>query len=143
MDKKTDSVFSFDNVFNRFPVITPGVKTHDSLKSLSLYGTFLENTDMMNNYQAAGYNVIEMESGPYVAAIYRHFHPEKALSDAVYEISSLPFELGIINYASDNPLVQNLGDTPLAFRGIEPTYAATSAVISRIVALENAVVSGS
>ena len=71
-----------------------------------------------------------MESGPYLESIAAHNNQKET-------ITNLPFELGIINYASDNPLVTTLGDTPLSVRGIEPTYSATSAVIRRIVALES------
>ncbi len=136
LDEKTASTFSFDNCFNHFPVSTPGVKTHESQKALSLHGTYLENRRQMENYLARGYNVIEMESGSYLAAMYQFLHPDQSVFDGNYDINQTPFEIGIINYASDNPLVQTLGDTPLITRGIEPTYAATSAVIRRIVDLE-------
>lgn len=139
LDEKTGSTFTFDNVFNRFPVISQGVQTLESQKALSIHGTYLENRRQLENYQASGYNVVEMESGSYLSAIYHQLHPDVAIQNGNYEIGSTPYELGIVNYASDNPLVQTLGDKPLIIRGIEPTYAATSAVIHRIVQLETQV----
>ncbi|MCL4384021.1 hypothetical protein M1116_01045 [Patescibacteria group bacterium] len=137
LDEKTASTFNFDNCFNQSNVLASNVHTHDSLKALSLFGTFLENRRQMEGYLADGYNVIEMESGSYLASIYHYLHPETAVENGNFDIRSTPFDIGIINYASDNPLVQTLGDTPLITRGIEPTYAATSAVIKRIIELES------
>ena len=129
-NERSSQTFTFDNIFNQIAVESSSVRTLASLKAISLYGTFLENKPMMEQYQKDGFNVIEMESGPYLESIAAHNNQKET-------ITNLPFELGIINYASDNPLVTTLGDTPLSVRGIEPTYSATSAVIRRIVALES------
>lgn len=137
MEERNNAVINFNNIFNAQLVESSGVRTHGSQKAISLYGTYLENQLQMEKYQSDGYNVIEMESGSYLSAIYEHYNSNIFPYNGNFQLSSLPFELGIINYASDNPLVTTLGDTPLEIRGIEPTYAATSAVIRRIVELES------
>jgi hypothetical protein len=50
----------------------------------------------------------------------------------------LPFELGILHYASDTPLSKgrNLGAGSLSYYGMDPTYAASLAVLRRILARE-------
>ena len=136
LDENSLSTFTFENCFNQSNVIAPSVHTHDSLKALSLYGTFLENRIQMENYLAQGFNVIEMESGSYLAAIYHFLHPDEVVTNGNFAIENPPFDIGIINYASDNPLVQTLAETPMITRGIEPTYTATTSVIRRIVELE-------
>ena len=137
MDENNNASFVFDNCFNWVPVTATSVHIHDSQKALSLYGTFLENQSQMEKYQQDGYNVIEMESGSYLASIFGHLKPNIKPLNGTYIIPPTHFDLGIINYASDNPLVSTLGDLPLATRGIEPTYSATAAVIKRIIDLES------
>ena len=52
----------------------------------------------------------------------------------------MPFDLGIIHYASDTPLGKgkNLGSGGLSYNGMDSTYAATLAVLRRIFTLERA-----
>jgi hypothetical protein len=50
----------------------------------------------------------------------------------------VPFDLGVIHYASDTPLGKgkNLGAGSLSYYGMDSTYAATLAVLQRIFSLE-------
>ena len=50
----------------------------------------------------------------------------------------VPFEIGILHYASDTPISKgrNLGTHRLSYYGMDPTYAATVAVLRRILRLE-------
>jgi hypothetical protein len=51
---------------------------------------------------------------------------------------TLTFDIGVIHYASDRPLSQgkNLGTQELSYFGMDSTYAATVAILRRILALE-------
>jgi len=86
----------------------------------------LENLEQLKQYHQNGFNLIEMESGPYLRAIKEKFS----------DLNHLPFDFGIVNYASDNPLSQTLGEGPLNLRGIEPTYLAALAIVQRIIEQE-------
>ena len=48
------------------------------------------------------------------------------------------FDVGIIHYASDTPLSkgQNLGAANLSYRGMDPTYAASVAILRHIIGRE-------
>ncbi|RLC56740.1 MAG: hypothetical protein DRI80_15875, partial [Chloroflexota bacterium] len=51
----------------------------------------------------------------------------------------VPFDVGIIHYASDTPLSKgrNLGAQRLSYFGMDATYAATIAILRRILELES------
>jgi len=106
-------------------------------KAIAVYGTFLETKNQLENYIKSGFNIVEMESGPYLTAISEvelrtHFPENK-----VIHLNNLPFDLGIINYASDNPLSEEtLGSGSLALKGIESTYLALLSVVQRIIEME-------
>jgi hypothetical protein len=50
----------------------------------------------------------------------------------------VPFDIGVIHYASDTPLSKgkNLGTQRLSYFGMDATYAATVAILRRILELE-------
>ena len=52
--------------------------------------------------------------------------------------ADLPFDLGIMHYASDTPLSKgkNLGASTLSYFGMDPTYATSIATLRRILELE-------
>ena len=68
-----------------------------------------------------------MESGHYLHALDEYYKNN---------LINLPLELGIINYASDNPLVENLTKESLALRSIESTYLPSLTILQRIIDLE-------
>ena len=59
------------------------------------------------------------------------------MGEQVY-FRDVPFDLGLIHYASDTPYTQarTLGSRSLSFEGIDSTYAATVAVLRRILTRE-------
>jgi len=137
-DEHTSNIYFFNNIFNQhFPFDTFQSDILKEQKSISVYGPFLENQAQMENYTSAGFNIIEMESGPYLTALAEVILNDQFPNNQVLHLDKLPFELGIINYASDNPLSkQTLGEGSLALKGIEPTYLALLAVSQRIIELE-------
>ncbi|MDD3002865.1 MAG: hypothetical protein PHS06_03290, partial [Candidatus Shapirobacteria bacterium] len=82
--------------------------------------------------------VIEMESGPYLSAVTESCYDQQAPKKSIVDLNNCPFDLGIINYASDTPYssLQNLGDSQLGITGIEPVTLGSLAILQRIINLE-------
>ncbi|MEA3349201.1 MAG: hypothetical protein U9Q82_01115 [Chloroflexota bacterium] len=110
----------------------------DNQKSVTVRGTFLQNADYMDVFYSEGYTDIEMEAGPYLSAVYEMFRPKRHPVDEIVNLYNLPFDLGIMHYASDTPLSKgkNLGASTLSYFGMDPTYAAAIAILRRILQLE-------
>ena len=79
-----------------------------------------------------------MEAGPLLSAVYEASHPTRYPMGEHVHFRDVPFDLGLIHYASDTPYTQarTLGSRSLSFEGIDSTYAATVAVLRRILTLE-------
>ncbi len=103
-------------------------------------GTFLQNHDYMDVFYREGYTDIEMEAGPYLSAIYEMVRPLRHPVNEVVNLYELPFDLGMLHYASDKPLSKgmNLGAASLSYFGMDPTYASGVAVLQRIFRKEQA-----
>jgi len=122
-DERDEKEYQVKNVFNEnFPAIAFQANVHKNQKSVSVYGTFLENREQLETYLNQGVNVVEMEAGPYLKAV---------------EENKYSGELGIINYASDNPLSKTLAEGPLGIKGVEPTYLGSLSIVQRIIDLES------
>jgi len=138
LDETTNNVYQFNNIFNNsfpFKGVISQILTHQ--KSACVYGTLLENLNQIENYRKSNFNIIEMESGHYLASILEKFQLKTPISQSfVYQLQPLPFDFGIINYASDNPLTENLSKESLNLSGIETTYLASLNVLSRIIELD-------
>lgn len=137
-DERLNNVISFDNTFNQnFPTTSKNFNVLNNQKAISVQGVILENQSQIDNYLKTNFNIIEMESGSYLSAIAQKYNFKgENPRNQVCKLSNLPFDLGIINYASDNPLSANLGQSAMAMRGIEPTYASLLAIVQRIINLE-------
>ena len=81
---------------------------------------------------------VEMESGPYLFALYEFIRPRRYPEDELVNLYRVPFEVGVLHYASDTPISKgrNLGTRNLSYYGVDPTYATAVAVLRRILALE-------
>ncbi len=110
----------------------------DNQKAVTVRGTFLQNRSYMDVFYREGYTGIEMEAGPYLSAVYEMFRPTRHPIDEIVNLDRVPFDLGILHYASDRPLSKgkNLGAGTLSYYGMDPTYACTLAIIRRIFKLE-------
>lgn len=143
-DEVTNNTFKFNNVFNDFFPFFANIShvlTHQ--KAACVYGTLLENKTQIDNYRASGFNIIEMESSNYLTALVENYLLNKTpvSKSFIYNIDKLPVDFGIINYASDNPLTENLGHETYEFKSIETTYLPTLTVLQRIINLESGVTS--
>jgi hypothetical protein len=110
----------------------------DNQKAVSVLGTFLQNSRVMDVVYREGYTDIEMEGGPYLSAVYEMYRPQRHPRNEIVNLYRLPFDLGILHYVSDTPLSKgkNLGAGTLSYFGMDSTYATTIAIIRRILELE-------
>lgn len=111
----------------------------DNQKVLTVRGAFLQNRKYMSVFYREGYTVMEMESGPYLSAIYELVDPRRhPLDEIVYLGERTPFPVGFLHYASDTPYSrrQTLLSKSLSYFGMDSTYACAIAIIRRILALE-------
>jgi len=110
----------------------------DNQKSVSVLGTYLQNAGVMEVIYREGYTDIEMEAGPYMSAVYELFRPKRHPVDEIVNLYGLPFDMGILHYASDTPLTkgENLGAGTLSYFGVDSTYATSLAILRRIMQRE-------
>ncbi len=139
-DEHSRNTFLFDNCFSAAdvdPFLVYGTVL-DNQKAVTVRGTFLQTARYMDVFYREGYTDIEMEGGPYLSAIYEMYRPKRHPINEIVNLYGLPFDLGIIHYASDTPLSKgrNLGAGSLSYYGMDPTYAACLAVLRRIFLLE-------
>lgn len=139
-DEHSRNTYMFENCFsasNVTPYLMYG-SVLDNQKSISALGTFLQNSHIMDVFYREGYADIEMEAGPYLSAVYEMYRPKRHPVDELVNLYGLPFDLGILHYASDTPLSKgkNLGAGTLSYFGMDSTYATTVAILRRILQKE-------
>lgn len=140
-DEHASNTYLFNNVFTAdhvAPFLVYG-DVLDNQRAIAVRGTFLQNRKYMEAFLRLGYTDVEMESGPYLSALYEFIRPRRYPSDELINLYPVPFEIGILHYASDTPMSKgkNLGASNLSYYGMDPTYATTVAVLRRILALES------
>jgi hypothetical protein len=145
-DEHSGNRFLFGNAFSAaevHPHLVYG-SVLDNQKAISVRGTFLQNRLHMDEFYRAGYTDIEMEAGPYLSAVYEALRPNRYPTNELVDLYPVPFDVGIIHYASDTPFSKgkNLGAQHLSYFGMDSTYAATVAILRRILTLEIEQVSG-
>ena len=139
-DEHSENTYMFANVFSSADVAPHLVygTVLDNQKAVSVRGTFLQNASYMDVFYREGYTDIEMEAGPFLSAVYEMYRPKRHPVNEIVNLYGLPFDLGIIHYASDTPLSKgkNLGAGSLSYYGMDSTYAASVAVLRRIFTME-------
>lgn len=138
-DEHSQNSFIFKNCFNTFfPFKNNQGSILTNQKSVSVYGTFLENESLLRKYSQNDLTLIEMESGPYLSAITEATYDSQTPRGTMVDLNSSPLDIGIINYSSDTPYskAKNLGAGALNLAGIEPVYLGSLAILQRIINLE-------
>ncbi|MCK4693443.1 MAG: hypothetical protein V3S81_01555 [Anaerolineales bacterium] len=139
-DEQSQNTYLFENCFAAANVSEDLVygTVLDNQKAVNVRGTFLQTPRYMDVFYREGYTDIEMEAGPYLSAIYEMYRPKRYPKNEIVNLYGLPFDLGILHYASDTPLNKgsNLGAGSLSYFGMDPTYAASLAILRRIFYLE-------
>ncbi len=139
-DEHSKNTYLFRNCFSAARV-TPYLmygSVLDNQKCVSVRGTFLQNSQYMDVFYREGYTDIEMEAGPYLSAVYEMYRPQRHPVNEIVNLYEVPFDIGIIHYVSDTPIGKgkNLGAGSLSYYGMDSTYAASVAILRRIIELE-------
>ncbi len=145
-DEHSQNTYLYRNVI-RASDVTPFLvhgSALDHQKAISALGTFLQNADFMDVFYREGYTDIEMEAGPYLSAVSELTRPNRHPINEIVNLYDLPFDLGIVHYVSDTPLSKgkNLGAGTLSYYGVDSTYAASLAILQRILRLERQRING-
>lgn len=138
-DEHSQNTYLYLNCFNA-AAVTPFINygaVLDNQKALTVRGTFLQSMRYMDVFYREGYTDIEMEAGPYLSAVFEMHRPTRHPVNEIVNLYGLPFDLGILHYASDTPLnkTRNLGAGSLSYFGMDATYATTLAIAQRILSL--------
>jgi hypothetical protein len=138
-DEHSQNTYLFNNCFNfSFPFSYPQGSILTNQKAVSVLGTFLENTALIDKYSKNNFTVIEMESGPYLSAITQSTYDQPTPEDTIIDLHPAPFDIGIINYTSDTPYsqVKNLGHPQDNSLLDIPIHLSSLAILQRIINLE-------
>jgi hypothetical protein len=140
-DEHTGTTFWLDNAF-QVNDIQPDLRFGsglDNQRAVTVRSTFLQNRAYLDLYYREAFTVIEMETGPYCSAIYEIADLERHPVGEAVNFSKLPIDFGVIHYASDTPFTQarTLGAQGLSYFGMDSTYAASLAILRRILMLED------
>jgi len=138
-DEHSQNTYLFNNCFSAqdvAPYMAFG-SVLDNQKSISVPGTFLQNSTYMDVFYREGFTDIEMEAGPYLSSVYESFRPKRHPFNEIVNLYGVRFDVGILHYASDTPLSkgENLASN-LSYAGVDPTYATAVAIIRRILRQE-------
>jgi hypothetical protein len=139
-DEHSGTTFWLDNAF-RFEDIQPDLRFGtglDNQRAVSVRSAFLQNRTYLDFYYREAFTVLEMEAGPYCSAVYEIADIERHPVDQAVNFSRLPIDFGLIHYASDTPYTRarTLGARGLSYYGMDSTYAASLAILRRVLKLE-------
>jgi hypothetical protein len=141
-DVHSENTYLFLNAFSAADV-APHLEQGsvlDSQKAVTVRGAFLQNPNYMGVFYREGYTVLEMETGPYMSAIYEQVDPRRHPNDQIVDMSERArnLELGVLHYASDTPYSrrQFLLSKSLGAFGMDATYACATAIARRILERE-------
>jgi hypothetical protein len=139
-DEHSRNTYLFQNCFTAADVIPNLIygTVLDNQKTVTVQGTFLQTEKYMDVFYREGYTVIEMESGPYLSAVYEMHRPDRHPVNEIINLYGLGFDIGLVHYASDTPMGKgkNLGAGSLSYFGMDPAYAVSLAILRRIFELE-------
>lgn len=135
-DEHSQNTYLFRNCFTAAELTDDLVygTVLDNQKTVSVRGTFLQTPRYMDVFYREGYTDIEMEAGPYLSAVCEMYRPQRYPHNEIIDLHGVPFDLGLLHYASDTPLSKgkNLGAGSLSYFGMDPTYATSLTILRRI-----------
>lgn len=139
-DEHSGNIYWLNNCFTAADVQSYLVygSVLDNQKAVTVKGTYLQNQQYLEFYYRENYTVVEMEAGPYLNALYEDTYPTRHPGSEHINFTRLPFDLGILHYASDTPYTRgkNLGASSLAYLGMDSAYATVVAMVRRILDVE-------
>lgn len=139
-DEHSRNTYAFPNAFTAAAVATflERGSALDNQTAVTVRGTFLQNFASLERYYRDRHTVVEMEAGPILSAVFEATRPHRHPTGERVYFRELPFDFGIIHYASDTPYTQarTLGSRGLSVEGVDATYASALAVVTRILTIE-------
>ncbi len=139
-DEHSQNTYLFRNAFTALDLRQPLVygTVLDNQKAVSVRGTFLQTPKYMDVFYREGYTDIEMEAGPYLSAVYEIYRPKRYPDNEIVDLHAVPFDIGILHYASDTPFNRglNLGAGSMSYHGMDPTYSNSITILRRVFSLE-------
>ncbi|MSQ43354.1 MAG: hypothetical protein EXR45_03980 [Chloroflexi bacterium] len=139
-DEHSRNTYAFPNAFTAAAVATflERGSALDNQTAVTVRGTFLQNFASLERYYRDRHTVVEMEAGPILSAVFEATRPQRHPTGERVYFRELPFDFGIIHYASDTPYTQarTLGSRGLSVEGVDATYASALAVVTRILTVE-------
>ncbi len=145
-DEHSGSTYWLDNAFSvddiaPFLMFGSGL---DNQRAVTVKSTFLQNRQYLDYYYREAFTVVEMEAGPFCNAVYEIADVDRYPVGEAVNFAKLPIDFGVIHYASDTPYTQarTLGARGLSYYGLDSTYAASLAIVRRVLALEDVLVPG-
>ena len=140
-DEHSGSTYWLDNAFS-VDDLTADLRFGtglDNQRAVTVKSTFLQNRAYLDFYYREAFTVVEMETGPYLDAVYEIADADRHPTGEAINFSKLPIDLGIIHYASDTPYTQarTLGARGLSYYGMDSTYASSLAILRLEGALPN------
>ena len=137
-DTHTQTRFQFHNHLSvrRLTPFLDKIAAFDDQKSVTVRGTFLHGRETMVPLLHDDFTGMEMEAGPYLSSLYRHFVGHPPPPNSSVELAFPPaFHLGLLHYTSDTPY--NVRPSLLSHRlgpaGLEAAYASTLAILQSIL----------
>ncbi len=139
-DMHSENTYFFQNAFSGAdiePWLVYG-SILDNQRSISVFGTFLQNRKFVDSMYRYGFTDIEMEAGPYLSAVFEMLRPTRHPMNEIITLYNNKFDVGILHYVSDTPMSKgkNLGAGTLSYFGMDSTYACSTAILRRILSLE-------
>ena len=139
-DEHSENTYWFRNVFSNAdldPYLVYG-SALDNQRAITVRGTYLQNRGHLDFYYRENYTVAEMEAGPFLSGLCEDTFMSRYPSREQVNLADIPIDLGIIHYASDTPYTrsQTLGARGLSYYGMDSTYAATLAIVRRIIQVD-------
>jgi hypothetical protein len=137
-DEHSDNTYLFRNAFGAedvAPYLRHGTVL-DNQKAVTVRGAFLQNPNYLGVFYREGYTVLEMESGPYLSALYEAVDPRRHPDDEIVSLTErTDLDLGLLHYASDTPYSRRqwLLSKSLGLPGVDSTYACAIAITRRIL----------
>ena len=141
-DSHTATRYQFHNclTIRRLTPYLNRIAVFDDQKSVTVRGTFLHGRETSASLIRDDFTAMEMEAGPYLRALHRHFSRQEPASRTTLTLEVPPdFHLGLLHYTSDTPynIRPSLLSTRLGLAGLEATYASLLAIFQTILDLES------
>jgi hypothetical protein len=138
-DVHSAKLYRFRNVFSAgwlAPYLS-AIAVFDEQRTLTVRGTFLHSRESVKDYRGIDFTGIEMETGPYLSALYEHLEGMIARDKKILDVRS-PYPIGVLHYTSDTPynLRASLLSQRMSAKGLEATYACSRAILDCIAKIE-------